>query len=251
MSIGHEFASIVTSGSMLLALPVAALAGVVSFASPCVLPLVPGYVGFVGGMSGADPEKKGGRGRVLLGVALFIAGFTAVFMVMNFAFSALALTLVRYQDVITRGLGVVVILLGLGFLGAFPFLQRGARLRIDPKAGLAGAPVLGVVFGLGWAPCIGPTLAAVLALAYNESSAGRASLLTLAYCLGLGLPFLLVALGLRSSARMVAWMKRHRVAISRFGGAMLLVIGVLLVTGLWGRLTLQLQGLIDNFDLVI
>lgn len=248
MSIGQTFAELIFAGSMLLAVPVALLAGVVSFASPCVLPLVPGYVGYVGGMAGADDGK---RGKVVAGVGLFIAGFTAVFVAMTALLSSVGLFLAQYQDIIIRLLGVIVLLMGLAFIGAFPFLLRERRLRMSPRAGLVGAPLLGVTFGLGWAPCIGPTLAAVIALAMDQANSTRAIVLVIAYCLGLGLPFVGVALGLRSSERMVAWMKRHRVAIMRFGGAMLAVIGVLLITGVWTRLTLLLQGLIDSWDLVI
>jgi len=246
--VGATFAEVVFTGSMLLAIPVALLAGIVSFASPCVLPLVPGYLGYVGGMAGADDGK---RGKVVAGVALFIAGFTAVFVAMTAALSSVGILLLRYQDLITRLLGVVVILMGLAFIGAFPFLLRERRLNVSPRAGLVGAPLLGITFGLGWAPCIGPTLAAVMALALDEADPSRAIILTIAYCLGLGLPFLGVAFGLRSSQRMIDWMKRRRVAIMRFGGGLLVLIGLLLVTGVWARLTLLLQGLIDTWDLVI
>ncbi len=235
---GATFAEIIFTGSMLLAVPVALLAGVVSFASPCVLPLVPGYLGYVGGMSGAEGNK---RGRVVIGVALFIAGFTAVFVAMTAALSSVGILLLQYQDLITRLLGVVVILMGLAFIGAFPFLMRERRLNVSPKAGLLGAPLLGITFGLGWAPCIGPTLAAVLALALDQADTGRAMVLTIAYCVGLGMPFVAVAFGLRSSERMVGWMKRHRLAIMRFGGGLLVIIGLMLVTGVWTRLTLLLQ----------
>ncbi len=245
---GATFAEVVFTGSMLLAIPVALLAGIVSFASPCVLPLVPGYLGYVGGMAGAEDGK---RAKVVAGVALFIAGFTAVFVAMTAALSSVGILLLRYQDLITRLLGIVVILMGLAFIGAFPFLMRERRLRVSPRAGLVGAPLLGITFGLGWAPCIGPTLAAVMALALDEADAGRAIILTIAYCVGLGLPFLAVAFGLRSSQRMIEWMKRRRIAIMRFGGGMLVLIGLLLVTGVWSRLTLLLQGLIDSWDLVI
>lgn len=245
---GATFAEVVFTGSMLLAIPVALLAGIVSFASPCVLPLVPGYLGYVGGMAGAEDGK---RAKVVAGVALFIAGFTAVFVAMTAALSSVGILLLRYQDLITRLLGIVVILMGLAFIGAFPFLMRERRLRVSPRAGLVGAPLLGITFGLGWAPCIGPTLAAVMALALDEADAGRAIILTITYCVGLGLPFLAVAFGLRSSQRMIEWMKRRRIAIMRFGGGMLVLIGLLLVTGVWSRLTLLLQGLIDSWDLVI
>lgn len=245
---GSTFAEVVFTGSMLLAVPVALLAGLVSFASPCVLPLVPGYVGYVGGMAGADGAK---RGRVVLGVALFVAGFTAVFVAMTAALSTVGIVLLQYQDIITRLLGVLVIFMGLAFIGAVPFLTRERRLNVSPRAGLVGAPLLGITFGLGWAPCIGPTLAAVLALALDQADPTRAVILTIAYSFGLGLPFVAVAFGLRSSERMVAWMRRHRLAIMRFGGGLLVIIGLLLVSGVWTRLTLLLQGLIDSWNLVI
>lgn len=245
---GSTFAEIVFSGSMLLAVPIALLAGLVSFASPCVLPLVPGYVGYVGGMAGAGDR---GRGKVVAGVALFIAGFTAVFVAMTAAISSASFLLLKHQEVITRLLGVIVLLMGLAFIGAFPFLMRERRLNISPRAGLMGAPLLGITFGLGWAPCIGPTLAAVLALAVDQGDPARAISLTIAYCLGLGIPFLAVAFGLRSSDRMIAWMRRHRLAIMRFGGGLLVVIGLLLITGVWARLTGLLQGLIDSWAWVI
>jgi cytochrome c-type biogenesis protein len=233
---GEAFASTAFSGSMLLAVPVAILAGLVSFASPCVLPLVPGYVGYVGGMAAANAGRPGPatggrtatRGRVVAGVALFVLGFALVFVSLMAAAGALGTYLVRWQDVITRVLGVVVLLLGLGFLGAIPFLQRERRLHVSPRAGLWGAPLLGIVFGLGWTPCIGPTLAAVQALSLNEASVGRGVVLGIAYCVGLGVPFLLVALGLQSSKRMLGFLRRHRLAIMRVGGALLVAIGLAL-----------------------
>lgn len=254
--LGETFAQTIISGPVLAALPVALLAGLISFASPCVLPLVPGYVGYVGGMAGADTVKKGqspGRSRIrlLVGVGLFVLGFTAVFVAMTVALTTAGLWLFRWQDVITRVLGVVVIVMGLAFIGRVPFLQRQARLPVSPKAGLAGAPVLGIVFGLGWTPCIGPTLGAVLALAQSAADPARALLLVVAYCLGLGVPFLLVALGLKSSERMMGFLRRHRVGIMRFGGIMLLLIGLALVSGMWSMLTQWLQGYIADFDLVI
>jgi len=267
--VGDTFATTVFSGSMLLALPVAALAGLVSFASPCVLPLVPGYVGYVSGMAAANAGSTRGttaagaggasatrvaapsRGRVLAGVGLFVAGFTLVFVALMFAAGAVGVHLVRWQDVITRVLGVVVILMGFAFMGAVPFLQRERRLHLSPQAGLWGAPLLGVVFGLGWTPCLGPTLVAVQALSLSEASAGRGAVLGVAYCVGLGLPFLLIALGLQSSQRMLGFLRRHRLAIMRLGGALLVLIGLALVTGLWTTLTTSLQGWIGGFVTVV
>ncbi|WP_125773983.1 cytochrome c biogenesis CcdA family protein [Antribacter gilvus] len=274
-SVGDGFAVTAFSGSLLLAVPVALLAGVVSFASPCVLPLVPGYVGYVSGMAGvtaaattgvtaggttAERAPGGrlvgvrvqpGRGRVVLGVGLFVLGFTAVFVSLMTAAGAVGVYLVRWEDVLTRVLGVVVVLLGLAFLGAIPFLQREARFHVNPRAGLWGAPLLGVVFGLGWTPCIGPTLGAVQALALDEASAGRGALLGVAYCVGLGVPFLLVALGLQSSERMMGFLRRHRLAMMRVGGGLLVLVGLALVTGLWGHVTGLMQGWIVGFETVL
>ena len=265
-SIGDTFATTVWSGSMLLAVPVAVIAGLVSFASPCVLPLVPGYVGYVSGMAAAttgDGGKASGgtttatrvatpsRCRVLAGVGLFVAGFTLVFVALMFAAGAIGVHLVRWEDVITRVLGVVVILMGFAFLGALPFLQRERRLHVSPQAGLWGAPLLGIVFGLGWTPCLGPTLVAVQALSLSEASAGRGAILGVAYCLGLGVPFLLIALGLQSSQRMLGFLRRHRLAIMRIGGGLLVLIGLALVTGLWTTWTTSLQGWIGGYVTVV
>lgn len=261
---GDAFGRTVTSGSMLLAVPVALLAGLVSFASPCVLPLVPGYLGYLGGMAGSaasGPSRASGTGgtatvvrtaparsRVLAGVALFVAGFTAVFVVYGVLAGSLGSALHRWQDPVTRVLGVVVILMGLSFLGLVPFLQNERRLHLAPRAGLWGAPLLGVTFGLGWTPCIGPTLAAILTLSLGDGSALRGGLLAVAFCVGLGLPFLLVALGVESSTRMLGFLRRHRLAMMRFGGAMLVVLGVALVTGVWNDWASWLQGQLTGND---
>lgn len=237
----------VLTGSLLAAIPIAILAGLVSFASPCVVPLVPGYLGYVSGMAGADVGAKGNRPRLVLGVLLFIAGFSSVFILLTIGVTALGAQLQPQLDVISRVLGVVVILMGLAFMGAVPFLQAEKRMHVSPRAGLAGAPLLGVAFGLGWAPCIGPTLAAVLTLSLTEGSQGRGIVLAVAYCLGLGLPFLALAFWIEHSSKVLGWLKRHRVGLMRFGGAMLIVLGVLLVTGLWGEVTGLLQGWIDGF----
>jgi cytochrome c-type biogenesis protein len=266
---GDRFATIAFSGSLLLAVPVAILAGLVSFASPCVLPLVPGYVGYVSGMAAANAgggAGRGGRGsgagtavvaaapsrgRVLAGVGLFVAGFTLVFVGLSAAAGAFGAYVLRWEDVLSRVLGVVVVLMGLAFMGAVPFLQRERRLHLSPRAGLWGAPLLGVVFGLGWTPCLGPTLVAVQALSLSEASAGRGALLGVAYCVGLGVPFLLIALGLQSSQRMLGFLRRHRLAIMRIGGGLLVLIGLALVTGLWGTWTAALQGWIGGFVTVV
>ncbi|WP_236683504.1 cytochrome c biogenesis CcdA family protein [Demequina aurantiaca] len=251
--IGSSFADTALTGSLLAALPIAILAGLVSFASPCVVPLVPGYLGYVSGMAGADAGtgKGASRPRLVLGVLLFIAGFSAVFVTLAFLATSLGAQLQGQLDIITRVLGVVVILMGIAFMGAMPFLQSEKRFHVSPKAGLAGAPLLGVAFGLGWTPCIGPTLTAVLTLGLTEGSQGRGVLLAIAYCFGLGLPFLLFALFMQRSKPALAWLRRHRLALMRFGGAMLIILGVMLVTGLWGQVTNWLQGWIDSFWVAI
>jgi cytochrome c-type biogenesis protein len=250
VSIGSTFAETVLDGPLLAALPVAALAGVVSFASPCVLPLVPGYLGYVTGLTGTDLERQD-RGRLVAGAALFVLGFTAVFVALGAAFGGLGTLLQRWDGEITRVLGVVVIVMGLVFLGAFPALQRDRRITRRPAAGLAGAPLLGVVFGLGWTPCFGPTLTAVLLLATDTASAWRGAALALAYCLGLGLPFVLVALGVGRGLRGLGALRRHRLAIARTGGAMLVLVGLALVSGLWGSWMSAVQGTISGFETVI
>ncbi|MQY06026.1 cytochrome c biogenesis CcdA family protein [Actinomadura macrotermitis] len=240
----------VANGSLLAAAPLAAAAGLVSFASPCVLPLVPGYLSYVTGMTGAELAAQR-RGRLLAGVALFIAGFSAVFVAMGAAAGGLGRWLAEYTDPISRVLGVVTIVFGLAFMGLVPGLQRTVKSGRLPAAGLAGAPLLGVLFGLGWTPCIGPTLGAVQTLSFSEGSAGRGALLSLAYCAGLGLPFLLTALAYRRALGAFGAVKRHYPLVMRLGGGMLVVIGVLLVTGLWGDLTIQLKSWISGFEPVI
>lgn len=243
---GNPFAEIILNGQLLLAIPVALLAGLVSFASPCVLPLVPGYLAYVGGMTSAA-EMKQGRRRLVLGIALFILGFSAVFLAYSAVFGALGTWLVVWQDLVTRIMGVVVIALGVVFIGQFSFLQRTIRPSWRPATGLAGAPVLGIVFGLGWTPCIGPTLGAIQALGLTSGSAWTALLLGLFYCIGLGVPFLLVALGLDWVAGSVAFLKRHIRVINIVGGALLVAIGVLMVTGVWTDWMLAMQGVIGGF----
>jgi cytochrome c-type biogenesis protein len=240
----------VLDGSLLLAVPIAVLAGLVSFASPCVLPLVPGYLGYVTGLNGTDLEDQR-RGRLLLGVGLFVAGFTAVFVSIGWLAGAAGDALYRHADVLGRVLGGVTIVLGLVFAGVLPDVAGSWRLDIRPAAGLAGAPLLGMVFGLGWTPCIGPTLAAIVALAGEFGDPSRGALLATAYCAGLGLPFLAAALAYRRALAAFDVLRRHRVAITRAGGAMLVVIGVLLVTGLWGDLVARTQGLVSGFTTVL
>lgn len=240
-----DIGQIVFSGQLLLALPIAVLAGLVSFASPCVLPLVPGYLAYVGGIS--DPGATRDRSRVLTGVALFVLGFAVVFIAYGAAFGALGLWLVRWQEVVIRVLGVLVIVMGLVFIGQFSFLQRTIKPTWRPATGLIGAPLLGIVFGLGWTPCIGPTLAAISALSVGSGSPWRGALLGLFYCIGLGIPFLLVALGFDWVAGSVAFLRRHIRVINIIGGVLLVAIGILMATGLWTAMMSQFLGVISGF----
>ncbi len=249
---GETFRALVTDGPMIVAAAVAALVGLISFASPCVLPLVPGYLSYVTGLVGTGPgrpqpepvgagatgvavrtDERAQRRRMVLGALLFVLGFTVVFVIIGTAIGGLGRVLLVYNDLITRVLGVVVIVVGLAFLGQIPFLQRTQRLSLRPMAGLLGAPLLGVVFGLGWTPCLGPTLAAVYSLAATEATAARGAVLSVAYCLGLGVPFVLVALGARWAVGATTFLRRHARAVTRVGGAILVLVGLLLVTGAW------------------
>ncbi|MQA33113.1 cytochrome c biogenesis CcdA family protein [Modestobacter roseus] len=260
---GDGVQGLVADGPLLVAALVSALAGLISFASPCVLPLVPGYLSYVTGLVGTgtgtratapatgsgvatavrqETTERAPRRRMVLGAVLFVLGFTVVFVALSSAFGGMGRLLLQYNDIITRVMGVVTIAVGLGFLGWLPFLQRTARLNARPAAGLAGAPLLGVVFGLGWTPCLGPTLSAVQNLAFQEATAGRGALLGLAYCLGLGVPFVLVALGARWAVGTMSFLKTHARAVTRFGGAVLVLVGLLLVTGAWTEMMRWLQG---------
>ncbi|MCX5270067.1 cytochrome c biogenesis CcdA family protein [Streptomyces virginiae] len=240
----------VLSGSLLLALPLAAVAGAVSFFSPCVLPLVPGYLSYVTGMSGADLAEVR-RGRILAGTLLFLAGFTAVFVSFGAAFGYAGNVLLEYQDTLIRVMGGLTILMGLSFMGALPGMSREWRFHRRPAAGLAGAPMLGVLFGLGWTPCIGPTLGAVQALAFSEASAGRGAILTVAYCVGLGLPFLAAALAFRKALGLFDWVKAHYKWVMRIGGGMMIATGLLMVTGVWSDLIRQMQAWSAGFTVGI
>jgi cytochrome c-type biogenesis protein len=256
--VGEIFSGLITDGPLLVAAAVAALVGLISFASPCVLPLVPGYLSYVAGLVGtgpavtapastagtggtatavrADADTRSPRARMVLGALLFVLGFTVVFVAFGALFGGLGRLLLQWSDLLTRVLGVVTIVVGVGFLGRLPLLQRTTRLSARPAAGLAGAPLLGVVFGLGWTPCLGPTLAAVNSLAFSEATAVRGALLGVAYCLGLGVPFVLAALGARWAMGATSVLRRHARTVTRIGGAVLVVVGVLLVTGAWNEM---------------
>lgn len=239
----------VVSGGLVVAMLVAFAAGVVAFLSPCVLPLAPGYLSYVTGLTGAElADPRGNRGRVLLGSSLFVLGFTALFVSYGLALGGIGSMLLQYQDVVNRILGVVVIIMGLAFMGVLPGFQREWRLHRAPNWGVAGAPLLGIAFGLGWTPCIGPTLTAVQTLAFTEASAVRGALLSLAYGIGLGLPFILLALLFVRLGRAVAWIRRHSLWVMRIGGAMLVLVGLLLLFGVWSDFTVWLRVSTPGFE---
>jgi cytochrome c-type biogenesis protein len=243
----------ITSGALPLAILVAVASGFVSFASPCVLPLVPGFLGYVTGLSGVTLEQRS-RGRLVLGALLFVLGFSAVFIVVAVTFSAAGEQLKEHQSVLMRVGGVLVILMALLFLGVGS--QRAFAPRWRPAAGLAGAPVLGMVFGLGWAPCTGPTFGAIMALSTalsgDEQAVARGVGLATAYSAGLGLPFVLIAGGYSRAGRASRWLREHHRGIQIAGGVMLLVVGLLLVTGLWESVTASMQTrLVEQFRTVL
>ncbi|RLU79461.1 cytochrome C biogenesis protein ResC [Streptomyces griseocarneus] len=237
----------VLTGALLIALPVAVLGGLVSFFSPCVLPLVPGYLSYVTGVGGTDMAEAR-RGRMLAGSSLFVLGFSAVFVSGGALFGNFGQDLQQYQSTISKVLGVLTILMGLAFMGLLSrFGQREFRFHRKPTMGLAGAPLLGAMFGVGWTPCIGPTLASVQLLAMNQGSAGRGALLMFAYCVGLGLPFILAALAFRRALGAFGWVKRHYAWVMRLGGAMLITVGVLLLTGAWDHMIAMMREWSDSF----
>ncbi|MFJ9946899.1 cytochrome c biogenesis CcdA family protein [Kitasatospora sp. NPDC091207] len=244
----------IQSGALLVAAPIALVAGLASFFSPCVLPLVPGYLSYVTGFSAADLADARGakRGRMLAGVLLFILGFTAVFVSTGALFGYFGWTLQEHKRVISIVLGALTIVMGLAFMGLVPGLSmREMRSHRRPAVGLLGAPMLGVVFGVGWTPCLGPTLTAVQNLALNQADAQRGALLTTFYCLGLGVPFVVAAVAFRRALGAFGWVKRHYPLVMRIGGGMLVVVGLLLVTGVWDSMVYDLQSWTADFQIGI
>jgi cytochrome c-type biogenesis protein len=248
---GEWFEATAGSGSLLLAIPVALVAGLVSFFSPCVIPLLPGYLSYATGLSGADLENAR-RGRMLSGALLFVLGFAVVFVAIGTAAGSLGGWLVDWKREITVVLGLVTIVLGLMFAGLLPGLQRDWRVHQVPAVGLAAAPLLGFLFGLGWSPCMGPTLAVITQLSLNEGTAARGALLSAIYALGLGLPFILAALAYRRALAVFAVVRRHQLWVMRAGGLMLVLVGVLLVTGAWDQMVQWLQvRMVTSFETAV
>ncbi len=248
-----DAAGTITSGALPLAILVALAAGFVSFASPCVLPLVPGFLGYVTGLSGVTLERRS-RGRLMFGALLFVLGFSVVFIAVAVTVSAAGTVLKEHQSLLMRLGGVIVILMALVFLGIGS--QRTVAPRWKPAAGLAGAPLLGMVFALGWAPCTGPTFGAIIALSTalsgDQHAMARGVGLATAYSVGLGLPFLLIAGGYSRAGRASRWLREHHRGIQVAGGVLLLVVGLLLVTGLWEIVTTGMQDrLVDQFRTVL
>ncbi|MDX1871628.1 cytochrome c biogenesis CcdA family protein [Mycolicibacterium sp. 120266] len=232
---------LVATGPVLLALAISMLAGLVSFASPCVVPLVPGYLSYLAGVVGVTeaPETGGsrtGRWRVVGAAGLFVAGFTVVFVLGSVAVLGMTTAVITNEALLQRIGGVVTILMGLVFIGFIPLLQHEARFAPRRLSTLGGAPLLGAVFALGWTPCLGPTLTAVIAVASatEGSAVARGLALVIAYCLGLGVPFLLLAFGSSRAVRGLGWLRAHTRGIQIFGGVLMIAVGIALVTGLWG-----------------
>lgn len=242
--------STIDSGSLLIAAPIAVLAGLVSFFSPCVIPLLPGYLSYVTGLAASELETAR-RGRMVAGAVLFVLGFSAVFVSLGALFGNLGFRLLEFERQISIGMGVIVIVLGLAFMGFVPWMQRDVRVHKVPAVGLAAAPLLGVLFGIGWTPCIGPTLGAVSVLALGEASASRGAFLAFVYCLGLGIPFVLAAVAFKRFMRASSWLRARQRLVMIVGGALLVVMGVLLVTGWWNDIVFEMRSWFPGFEAAI
>ena len=231
---GDTFGQTAASGSLLLAVPVAVVAGLISFFSPCVIPLLPGYLSYATGLSGADlASGDAKRGRMFLGSVLFVLGFSVVFVALGAVSGVVGVWLAVHVRTLNAVLGIVVIVLGLAFIGLVPFLQRDVRVHKVPAVGLVAAPLLGFLFGLGWTPCVGPTLGVIATLSANTGTAARGAVLSAFYALGLGLPFIAAGLFYERALSAFGFVKRHQAWVTRIGGLMLIAVGLLLLTGWW------------------
>jgi cytochrome c-type biogenesis protein len=247
-----SWAEAAVGGSMVLALPVALLAGLVSFFSPCVVPLLPGYLSYATGLGAAEVvEGSSRRGRMLAGASLFVLGFAVVFVITGVVAGSAGRALAVHRVLISRILGVVVIVLGLIFAGVLRIGQRDLRLHRVPALGVLAAPALGVVFALGWTPCLSPTLGVVVNLGFSEGTALRGGLLGFVYALGLGIPFVIAGLAFTKMARAVAFLRRRQQLVMRIGGILLVGVGLLLVTGTWDVLTSTMRQWASSFQTVI
>ena len=246
------WAETAVGGSMILALPVALLAGLVSFFSPCVVPLLPGYLSDATGLGAAEVvEGTPRRGRMLAGASLFVLGFAVVFVITGVVAGSAGRLLAEYRGVITRVLGVLIIVLGLIFAGVLQIGQRDLRIHRIPTVGVAMAPLVGVVFALGWTPCLSPTLGVVVNLGFNEGTALRGGLLGFVYALGLGIPFVIAGLAFTKMAGAIAFLRERQQLIMRIGGISMIIVGLLLVSGTWNTLTAILRQWASNFETVI
>jgi len=231
---GDTFGQTAASGSLLLAVPVAVIAGLISFFSPCVIPLLPGYLSYATGLSGADlASGDAKRSRMFLGSVLFVLGFSVVFVALGAVSGAFGVWLAVHVRTLNAVLGIVVIVLGLAFIGLVPFLQRDVRVHKVPAVGLLAAPLLGFLFGLGWTPCVGPTLGVIATLSANTGTATRGAVLSGFYALGLGMPFIVAGLFYERALSAFGFVKRHQAWVTRIGGLMLIAVGLLLLSGWW------------------
>jgi cytochrome c-type biogenesis protein len=237
-------AEIILNGSLIAAIPLALIAGIISFVSPCVLPLIPGYLGYISGVADGGAKKS----KIVFGSVLFVLGFTAVFVSFGALFGGIGMLIyINNLSWVQQVLGLLIILMGFVLIGQVSFLQRTFKTSIKPKVGLVGAPILGIAFGLGWTPCIGPTLAAVLTLASDAGSPAKGALLALVYSLGIGLPFIAIAAGFGWATSSVAFVKRHIRTFNIAGGVILIALGLALATGIWVGFASWLQGVFGVF----
>ncbi len=239
------------TSSMLLAIPVAILAGIVSFASPCILPLLPGYLSYASGMGASEIAQGTAKKRLLLmGTVGFILGFSVMFVLTGALLGGLGGVLIANERIITLILGVVILLLGAAFAGFIPIPAMWTP-SVTPKMGVAASPLLGMVFGLSWTPCIGPALSVVFAMAFNEGSAVRGGVLAFFYALGLGLPFILFALAFTAMAPRLEWLKRNQRLVQRIGGILMMLVGIAMITGLWDMMMVELRQWVASFGTIL